>query len=321
MKYKRINIEEIDKDELNEKLIEKYGFPLLNFASVISDVIAEHSIFRKTINGKRVSDIKREIEELSKIKQGVIDKLKAYFFKYYPPDFYKSLIKINPEQRKIFFISEFKLMPFFDSINKLIKSLKALENALKFKPDSTMVLWPDFKGEKRSFSFANQISFFWVSVIRDKNGIHWQSILDLISWFLENLEDSTYESKLDFPHGKEEKEIGGNIDVLKNQYQKIKIQYFFPIILSYKYIHFPIKRANPLFPMGSEIDLNDPLKGRMPVISIKFYKNKIKTIFKENNNLKVRETVFEKNKPTSEIRNYHQEEEKLEGENLLLEID
>lgn len=294
MKYKQIYIEEIeDEDELNRELKKNYGFSLLNFAYVIADVLAEVSVFSKMPHGRKISDIKREIQDLYKIK-------------------------------KKFYNSEFKQNPLSRLLDEHIKNLEDIVNAYEKKPDLTLLPWPEINIYSRSFSLTNQIAFLWSPAMRGRSGVHWANICNVIYWFLEELKGSIYKSKLYFLR-KRYKAKSGYPKVLKNQYQKIKLQYFLPIIISSTCIYFPFKGFHPLFLKGTDIDLNNPLRSGWPINSIKFYKNKIKTIFnvspgKRNNNLKVSETVFRKNKPTSEIRDYHQEEENIETDKLLLDI-
>jgi len=129
----------------------------------------------------------------------------------------------------------------------------------------------------------------------------WKDISNLIFWFLENLKGSSYESILDFP------QQGGNTTVLKNQYQKIKHPFCYS---SSSYRYFPEKNNGP----------EKPYLFSNPVISVKFYKNKIKTIYRENDKLKVRESLFENDKENNVIREYEKDEEKNESSKLLMEI-
>ncbi len=171
----------------------------------------------------------------------------------------------------------------------------------------TQAYWPFFGRYRRPFSSANQVSFLLASVMKDKNGIHWKNICNFICWFLANLDGSFYESKLDFPHGKGEDSIGGNTIVLKNQYQKIKGLFCYS------------KSSDEYFPQKD----NRPQKPYLisnPVISVKFYKNKIKTIYRENDKLKVRESLFENDKENNVIREYEKDEEKNESSKPLMEI-
>ncbi len=331
MRYKKIEIlnsqdEFISRDELDKKLEEYYGYPLLNFAFVIADVFAENSVFNPTFPfGKKRSDIKREIAELGEIKSEIIKLVEKYFLKFYSPDSVRVLSKLNPEKIEKFYISWFKLKPSFNNIDDSIKRLEEMYNLRNIHPPVatqslvtdavitqaliTQGFWPFFKKHRRSFSIANQVSFLWSPVLRDKNWIHWGNICNLICWFLENLEGSTYESKLDFPHGKEEEAIGGNINVLKNQYRRIKKPYS-TLISTSSDQYFPHKNNRP----------EKPYLFSNPVISVKFYHNKIKAIYKEKDILKVRQTLLKPDRKEHEIREYKKDEEKKETSCQLLEI-
>lgn len=309
MRYRfRIKFD-MDQDELSNKLKENYRFPLLNFAFVISDVLAENSIFSPTfLFGKKISDIKREIAELKETKSEIKKLVENYLFKFYFPYSAKVLRELSPEKLEKLYISEFKLKPFFNNIDDSIKELEKKINIRKIDPVANITLWPFFRKHRRSFSFTNQISFLWASVLREKNGIHWANICDLLNWFYEHLEDSTYKSKLCFLR-KEKDEKVGYPKVLKNQYRRIKKSYRYQLASSSNHHYFPHK--------------NKPEKPYLfsnPVISIKFYHNKIKTIYKEKNKLKVRETLFEHSRKKHEIREYEKDEEKKEISKWVWEI-
>ncbi|GEM_PF-6007646 len=324
MRYKKIEIlnsqdEFIPQDELDKKLKEFYRYSLLNFAFVIADVLAGNSVFSHTHPfGKKKSEFENEIKELGEIKAEIIKRVEKYIRKFYSPDSVRVLSNLNPEKREKFYISRFKLKPPFNYIDDTIKGLEEIVNFRDVYPYETsqpvitqalitQAYWPFFGRYRRPFSSANQVSFLLASVMKDKNGIHWKNICNFICWFLANLDGSFYESKLDFPHGKGEDSIGGNTIVLKNQYQKIKGLFCYS------------KSSDEYFPQKD----NRPQKPYLisnPVISVKFYKNKIKTIYRENDKLKVRESLFENDKENNVIREYEKDEEKNESSKPLMEI-
>lgn len=314
MKYKQIKIES-SQEELEKDLKEYYGPSLVNFAYVIADVLAEETIFTKKVYGRKISDIKKEREDLISIKEELLKSLKSYTAKYFHPDLFKTQKKTSFKIQNEFYINEFRLKPFFNWIDECIKKLEKMMNIFEQKPDSGFIPWPDFKPDKRPFSYANQIAFLWSSALYDKNGIHWANICNLISWFLECLEDTSYKEKLYF--GRKD-EISGYPRVVKNQYQKIKKSYSFFMLLASCLIYFPFKKEKPLYPKATGIY---KLGEGYQVISVKFYKRKIKTIFDEDGKLKTRETLLEKDKYHSIIRVYDQDEEDSEGDKLLLEVD
>jgi len=327
MRYKFEIKYDMGKDELDEKLKEYYKYPLLNFAFVIADVFAEKSVFSpKFPVGKKRSDIKNEIVALCGIKSKLMKLVEDYVLKFYSSGSVKVLKNLNPEKRKKFYISEFRLKPTFNYIDDYIKGLEEMIDlhhihsidSIHSSVDDEYIInalivrcfGPFFKKHKRSFSVPNQVSFLWSPVIRG-NKIHWRNICNLICWFLEYLEGSTYKSKLDFPHGKNEEKIGANINVLKNQYQRIKEAYSSLIHTSCNLNYFPCKNNKP----------EKPYLFSEPVISVKYFHNKIKTIFKEKDKLMVRQTTFiEPERREHEIRQYEKDEEKKENSRLILEI-
>lgn len=323
MRYKFHIENDMEQDELDKKLKEFYRYSLLNFAFVIADVLAENSVFGPTYPfGKKRSDIKREIAEIGEIKSGIIKLLEKYFLKFYSPDSVRVLSKLNPEKMEKFYISWFKLKPLFNDIDDSIKRLEEMFNLRNIHPPVlsqslvtdavitqaiiTQCFWPFFKKHRRSFSIANQVSFLLASVMRDKYGIHWRNICDLIYWFMEYLEGSTYVSRLYF---RRKKEKTGSPKVLKNQYKGIKKPYS-TLISTSSGQYFPHKNNRP----------EKPYLFSNPVISVKFYYNKIKTIYKENDKLKVRQSLLEPDKKEHEIREYEKEEEKKEVSKCVLEI-
>ena len=56
-----------------------------------------------------------------------------------------------------------------------------------------------------------------------------------------------------------------------------------------------------------------------PIVSVNFYKNKINTIFKENDDLKVRQTIFKLDRIENKISDY-MPEHKEKIPDMLLEI-
>jgi len=322
MRYKRIEIldsqdEFIPQNELDKKLKEFYRYSLLNFAFVIADVLAENSVFSPTYPfGKKKSDIEREIADIGKIKSGIIKQVEEYFLKFYSPDKVRVLSNLNPEKMEKFYISWFKLEPLFNDIDNTIKKLEEIVNFRDVYPYETsqpvitraiinQAFWPYFGRHRRPFSSANQISFLLAPVMRDKNGIHWINICDLIYWFIEYLKVSTHVSRLYFRR-KEEKT--GHPKVLKNQYRGIKNPY--PTLISISSDqYFPHKNNRP----------EKPYFFSNPVISVKFYDNKIKTIYRRNDKLQVRESRFEHDKENNVIREYEKDGEN-ETRELLMEI-
>jgi len=343
MRYEKIDILN-SRDELDKKLKKLYKYSLLNFAFVIADVLAGTSVFSSTYPfGKKKSEFENEIKELGKIKSKIIKIVEEYISKFYSSDIVRDLSNLNPEEMEKFYISQFKLKPPFNYIDNTIKKLEEIVNSRnvnlkttsqqlinraiinqKFGPSFgkhrrpfnftdqvikkaiiNQAFWRFFIRHRRSFSPANQVSFLLAPVMKDKNIIHWENIINLICWFLRKLYGSSYESILNFTHD------GGDPTVLKNQYRRIKSLYSTLIsISSDKY--FPHKNNRPEKPY---FFLN-------PVISVKFYKNKIKTIYRENDKLKVRESLFENHKEKNVIREYEKDEEKNESSKfkLLMEI-
>ena len=302
----------IPQDELDKELKEFYRYSLLNFAFVIADVLAGNSVFSPTHPfGKKKSEFEREIAELGEIKSEIIKLVEKYIRKFYSPDSVRVLRNLNPEMLKELYILYFKPKLLFNAIDNTIKELEEIVNFRDVYPYKTskpvitqaiinQAFWPYFRRHRRPFSPANQVSFLFSPVMKDQNGIHWINICDLICWFLEKLYSSSYESILNFTD-----EVC-DPPVLKNQYQKIK-GFFSYSRASYEY--FPKKNNRP----------QKPYLFSNPVISVKFYKNKIKTIYRENDKLKVRESFFENDKEYNVIREYEKDEEN-ETRELLIEI-
>lgn len=315
MKYKKIkflNHEEefISPDELNKELQEQYKYPLLNFAFVIAEVLDGLPPFSKIILGRKITAMKKEIDDLEIIKQRVIKDLESHAKKHFQSDISDDY---TIEVLKMLLIQHLNLTPFFESINNFKGVLDEFKPLFKRGP-----LTSEFLPLSQPISCAYQISFLWAIVMSNKY-VHWLNIQSFLAWFLYHFDGSAYEKKLEFPREKDGKKIGANIDILKNAYMGFKSLYGFHSLL-YRLIYFPSRTKRPFFPKPGAKDIEEP-EGHFPIISIKFYKNKIKTILEVEGKLKVRETKFERGKPESAIRDYEKREEKKDGSALLLEID
>ncbi len=194
MRYKKIEFlndrnEFISRDELNEKLLVFCEYPLLNFAFVIANVLAENSVSSPIYPfGKKITDVLREISELADIKAEIIKLVEKYFLTSYPPDCVRFLSTLDPIKIKKFYISEFRLKSLFNYIDEAIKRLEEMINlsivhqvipnavvaqAIKVR---ARAYWPFYKKHRRPFSVATQVSSLWSLVLRHKNAIHWQNI-------------------------------------------------------------------------------------------------------------------------------------------------
>jgi len=318
MRYKKLKIlDEFDnfipQYELDKQLQEYYGYSLLNFAFVVADVLDGITLFNKILDGRKISDIKKEIKGLEKIKQKVLVYLESHIKKHYQFDIPNDL---SNEVIKILLIKHLNLEPFFSTIDNLSEGLNSMLSEFKplFKRDPQK---PEFLPYSQSISCAYQISFLWAFVMCNKY-VHWLDIQNLLGWFLYHLDGSAYEKKIEFPREKDGRKIGGNIEVMKNQYIDFKNTYGFPSLF-YCLTYFPRRTLRPFFSKVGVKDFEDP-KEHSPVISIIFYEDKIRTIFDEDGKLKARETIFEKKQCRSIIRDYRQEEEKSEKDKLLLEV-
>lgn len=325
MRYNFSIIKDEYKERLDSILKREYEFRLLNFASVVADVLAENTIFSKKIGGKEKSEIRNEIKKLEGIKQKLLKELTDYFFHYHlkncPEFIIKELKESVDEKGPKFYISIFKLESFFSELDSRIEELKEALALYQYNPEflKEIIPFPICEGYPRPINYTNQICFLWAFAMRDKDGrsVSWEKASELIDWFIYHLKFSEYVDNIKpIPRGKYSKEI----ESLKTFFRRIKRKFPTLLKITGNRDYFPNWASKAQKPFFLKKVKNGGLRV-FPVVAIKFYKNKIKTIFKENNNLKVRETVFEKNKFTSEIRDYYQKEEKLDGENLLLEID
>lgn len=139
MRYKFWIKKDEDKDRLDNDLKREYKFRLLNFASVVADVLAENTIFCKKIGGKKKSEITDEIEKLERIKQKLLEELTDYFFYYrlknYPEFITKELKESADKEGPKFYISIFKLEPFFSEVNNHIEELKGNLAQYQYDPE------------------------------------------------------------------------------------------------------------------------------------------------------------------------------------------
>ncbi len=317
MRQKSPYFYDMDQDKLSAQLQKDYKYPLLNFSFVVEDVLSGIPIFSKSIAEKKISEIMHEIQDLKKIRQDILERLDTYVIAHFPSDLLEYLKNSPPGIRKIFLIEKFGLGSFLENTGRRLKLLEKVINEFRpiFKRGSKK---PEFLPYIQPIGNAYQIYFLWASVMYKNERVQWQDIQNVHTWLLEALKKSTYVSKIDFPPKKGEKNVGGNIKVLKNEYRNFKVTYeLHPLLLPL--IYFPRRTTQPFIPKAGFKDFESP-SGHHPVISIKFYKDKIKTIFDEDGKLKARETIFEKKQCRSIIRDYRQEEEKSEKDKLLLEV-
>ena len=336
MRYKKedeIYFDE-DQEKLSRLLKKRYGYPLLNFANVIADVLADDTIFTKTIGGRGYKSIKTELDSLKQIKMNLFKSLEKHFSLYMPKIYDKEFQRLNDDLKEQFFSIGFKLKPFLDELAVFINPLERLIGPYKNKPE--LISWPDKTKSSRAFSCVNQISFIWAQIMFSgclrktpdsipnikefvtkyplKFQIHWGKISNLLLWFHEHLRNASYFKKLFFGN---KAEFTGNLAILKNQYENIKKKYIWLLMISRLYSYFPPTKI-PLIPEG-KWDFSSEPKGK-PIISVVFYNKKIEKIIKDNEKLLVKEISFIKGKPYSIIREYVQADKKEDKNKLLLRI-
>lgn len=300
---------------LDEELRRHYNYPLINFAYVFADVIADDTVFSKTVGGRRISEVAREKKALTNLRKDIVRILKSYSSGFLPDEI-KRILQKNELILEKLIIMQFDAFPFIKNIDARIAALDRILNIYQKKPEDSFFPWP-IKTSTRQFNPANQISFLCAQSIRGNNGIHWVNICDLITWFARRLRTAKYKTKLHFGR-EDEDEISGYPKVLKNQYVRIKNDYLLILFLSAELLYFPHVSKRPLFHTIETIDLDNPSKG-FPILTIEFYKDRVRTVYKEPNNLKLRETIFKKKESLIEIKNLD-EGEKEPGK-LLLQIE
>lgn len=318
-----IKIDE-DGEDLNHKLLECYGFPLLNFAFIIADVLIGNSVFSdKFYFGRNIKSIRKGTNELKELKERVFDILEDYSLNYEHPLVSNILKKQSDEVLKAIIIENFNLKSFLQKLESRIQQSEFILNIRKTHPVESRIFWPIFKkNRKLDLGKNNQVAFLWAQAI-NKGGAHWQNISNLFAWFLEFLEESNYakylhfkrvrkdEDWIGFEENEKEDEISPNYKVLKVRYSQIKKEYRYLLESTSKLLYFRKKNEKP----------EKPICFFHPVISVEFYKNKIRTIYQVGDNLSSRDVTFQDNIIEQEIKEYDEKIEQKEMDGLLLKVE
>lgn len=317
-----IKFDEKIKD-LNSKLLECYKFPLLNFAFIISDVLAENSVFSsKFYFGRSIKSIRKGTNELKELRSRILGTLEEYFLNYEPTLIADAFKERSDEVRKNFIIENFYLKPFLQKLDNYIQKSESILNIRKSHPAANISFWPLFKeGRKQDLAKNNQIAFLWAQTIR-KGGVHWRNICNLFAWFLEFLDESNYAEYLHFKRKRKDEDwreyeeyekeegISPNYEVLKARYSQIKKTYRYLLHSTSKVLYFSKKNGKH----------ERPLCFANSVVSVEFYKDKIRTIYKMDDKLGVRDVTFQRSGFKQEIKEYDKEDSKKEKNWLLLKI-
>lgn len=313
-----------DSEELNTKLLKNYGFPLLNFAFIIADVLVGNSVFSdKFYFGSNIKSIHEGTNKLKELRKNILDTLEDYSLNYEHPLVSNVLNKQSDDVRKNFIVDSFNLKPFLQKLDSTIQQSEFILNIRKAHPAANRILWPIFKkNRKQDLGKNNQIAFLWAQAIM-KDGVHWKTICNLFDWFMEVLEESNYAEYLHFKRVRkpedfigekdniEENEVSPNYYVLKSRYSQIKKKYRDLLESTSRILYFSKKDGKP----------ESPRCFFHPVISVEFYKNKIRTIYRVGDNLSSRDVTFQDNIIEQEIKEYDEKIEQKEMDGLLLKVE
>ena len=347
MRYKyRISTDENQKDVENFLKMD-YSFPLLNFALVVADVLAEKSDLSLQGGLRKEEEISKELANVEQYKKTIQlqtkDVAEKYIIPKYPRIIQKEIrAKVDSDGIRslapILVILENRIEELKDEL-KNQKELEKVPIAIRESLPLALHI-----GKKSELSYTNQISFLWASVLRDKGPksvwrkvnkisiksnsikpkesqginrkIHWLIISDLIEWFRVHLCEEYYQRNI--------KQIArdkwsGQIDSLKRFYRR-KIREGNELLLKSSSLmtYFPewggIQHNPNLFAQDA-----DGLRRLFPVVEIKFYPEKMLTVFQMDNVIKARETFFQEDDPKSIIRDYERNEKETSKPLLCVE--
>lgn len=316
MRYKSPYQYDMDQSEIDTQLKQDFWYPLLNYGFVIARVLEGLPVFSKAVGGKKISDFLNEINNLKKIRGDVLKILGSHSKKHHPENVQELYEKMTPPTQKLFLIEAFDMGPFFKSTNERIELCQGVIEELK-PPLRKVFKTREFLPLFQPISNVNQIIYLWAEVMKISGEIHWQDIINLHMWFLDSLEGAHYLKKLDYPRRKKQKWIGGNINVLRNGYKSFKLTYGVNTFL-FRLRYFPFEAKRPYF-LKPNADNSFAPEDQFPIKSVRFYEDRIKTIFKDDRKLKVRETIFKHNKSKTSFGDY--EKDSKEKSKLLLAVE
>ena len=258
------------KDELKNALEQNYDFSLLNYASVIADVLAGDTILTRNVAGWRKIDFDARQEFLKREIKHIEEVLETKLFGWDP----------DIEER----------------LRKISKAFKEIMDKYKTAVDTFVENFPMpyMQGRQRAFGKAYQIGILWASGLINKNDKPlWQEIATLFLFFVKFLKDTSYFKILELVE----------TEYLKNLYYKLIKKYSLALKMFPKIYYFPFFGGKPHSPNVTET-LRDKGMFARPIISISFYEKKITTVFESDKKQMKRETSFKGDRPYSIISNY-----------------
>ena len=290
---------------------EHYGFSLINFANVIADVLAERTIFSQSRYCKSVyNKLQREMDALNDVKKLLLRKLKKYLSIFLENRETKDGIQLD-QLSDDEIVDYFGLREFFNRID-CIKKNPEEENIFSRLLVTSSYHKELFLKSRKPITPINQLVNFFAMVIfkpkiliepdgrvtRASTKIDWEDISTLLTWFYQKLEKSVYGKKLSFQR---KHDFSGWPDTLKVQYSKIGKNYR-PALIGYC--------INDYFP-----------KEKGPsIISIAFYRKRIKKIFQGDQGLIVLEYIFGEGRPLEIKREYSAEKDNRDEKGRILVI-
>lgn len=316
MRYISPYLYDMDQSEIDTQLKQDFRYPLLNYGFVIVNVLDGLTVFSKAVRGKKISDFINERDDLKKIRNNILKIMGRHSKKHQTEDVLKLYEKMSPPTQKLFLIEAFDMGSFFKLTNERIELCQTIIDKLK-PPLRKVFKNPEFLPLFQPISNVNQIIYLWAEVMQKSGDIHWQDIINVHAWFIDSLEGAHYLRELDYPTRKKEIGVGGNINVLKNGYKSFKYTYGVNTFL-YRLNYFPFDAKRPYF-LNPNADNSLTSDGQFPIKSVRFYEDRVKTIFKDDRKIKVRETIFEHNKSTTSSRDYKKNYK--EKSKLLLSIE
>jgi len=287
LRYKRAIDDTMTKVALEEALLERYGYSLLNYATAIVDVLSGQSHLDRTLSGLMAGDVSRMVSALEGIRKEISlayeDRVAMVF-----TDIGKGLRGIS------------------DQVNVLIG---LLSGTAKFLGG----MFPSLNPRKRAVlpHVPSQIALLWSEGMRDgKERICWTDCVALFVWFEKQLENARYFNKYGAPEPPE----------LKRQYRRQKrwIRHFDIWKGLSKCSYFPPLGELPKWP-NTFVSLD----GRAifcPIHSIAFYSEKIRVVFELEKASLEKNFIFDGTEFRLELRE-HRAPQENEHHSLLLKIE
>jgi len=206
--YRKIN-KMMENNELSEILVRQYGYDLYNFAVSLAIILSDFPIFGfwniwkiKNTEIPGISSVKKESKRLSDIRRRFLkltESLKEHLREF--PQWHEiKKESIDESLRQLILNKEFSNLQNEDEITrklyKLEDTLKIIDEEISYLQNN---MWKPFrKGKGKPVEPNFIIHAFWSLVMRKKENADMKNVENLVNWFDNKLNNTTYGSVLKY---------------------------------------------------------------------------------------------------------------------------